>query len=424
MVAGALFAADIAVALPRGDGDRAPPLGTRSGGGKAMETADVVVIGGGVIGASIAFHLAARGCTDVLVLDASSAPGEGSTGRATGGFRAQFASRPNVLLSLIAREKLRAFADEVGVDAGFRPCGYLFLAERQETLDALLEAQRIQHRCGVHEARAVTPAEAREINPAIREDGVAGGVYCPTDGFLRPIEMLRGYAEGARRRGVRFRHGQRVRGMEVSQNGRQHVEAVRTDDGEVSAGSVVNAAGAWAAAVGRMAGVEIPVAPLRRQVAQTVPCGALPEEMPLTIFVEDGFHARVRDGRVLLLWPDEPRTEDPFSDAFDDGWLPEVTRRAHACLPCLRDVRVDRARCYAGLYEMSPDRHVLLGRAPGVDNLFLANGSSGHGVMHSPAIGQLLSEIILDGFASSMDTYDLRPSRFAEGKPNPAPEFL
>jgi sarcosine oxidase subunit beta len=389
-----------------------------------METAEVVVIGGGVIGASVAYHLAARGCTDVLVLDAGSAPGGGSTGRATGGFRAQFASHANVRLSLLSRDKLRAFPDELGVDPGYLPCGYLFLAERPETLAALLDAQKIQHECGVHEARAVTAGEARQINPAICGDGVAGGVYCPTDGFIRPLHMLRGYTEGARRLGVRFRHGRPVREMRVRTNGRTHVESVRTDDGEVAAGGVVNAAGAWAGRVARMAGVEVPVTPLRRQVAQTVPCAALPERMPLTIFVESGFHARVRDGRVLLLWPDEPRTEDPFDHAFDHGWLPEVTRRAHACLPCLREVEVDRSQCYAGLYEMSPDRHVLLGRAPGVENLFLASGSSGHGVMHSPAIGQLLAEIILDGFASSMDTYALRPSRFAEGRPNPAPEFL
>jgi sarcosine oxidase subunit beta len=389
-----------------------------------METAEVVIVGGGVIGASVAYHLAARGCTDVLVLDASAAPGEGSTGRATGGFRAQFASHANVHLSLLARRKLLAFADELGVDPGYRACGYLFLAERQETLDALLDAQTVQHECGVHEARRVTADEARDINPAICVGALAGGVYSPTDGFIRPLDILRGYAEGARRLGVRFRHGASVRSMEMRRNGRAAVTRVRTDAGDVSAAHVVNAAGAWAGRVARMAGVDVPVTPLRRQVALTVPCAALPEEMPLTIFVESGFHARVRDGRVLLLWPDEPKTADPFDHAFDGAWLPEVTRLAHAALPCLRGVDVDRARCWAGLYEMSPDRHVLLGRAPGVDNLYLANGSSGHGVMHSPALGQLLAEIILDGFASSMDTFALRPSRFAEDRPNRASEFL
>jgi sarcosine oxidase subunit beta len=386
-----------------------------------VETYDVVIVGGGVIGASAAWHLATRGCTRVLVLDAAPGPGQGSTGKATGGFRVQFGSEPNVRLSLLAREKLRRFADEVGVDPGYRPCGYLFLTEHEETLAALLEAQAMQRLLGVDDARPVTVDEALGINPAIAADGLVGGVYCPSDGFTRPLEILRGYTEAARRMGVRFAYGAAVREMRV-ENGR--VTVLRTDAGEVGAGAVVNAAGAWAGQVAAMAGADIPVTPKRRQVAVTEPFAALPECMPLTIFVESGFHLRVRDGRVVMLWSDQHDPADPFRTTFDEDWLPELLARAHRWLPCLREARVDRAACVAGLYEMSPDRHVLLGAAPGVENLYLANGSSGHGVMHSPALGQLLAEMILDGSASSMDVHPLRPSRFAEGLPNPAPEFL
>lgn len=386
-----------------------------------MQAYDVVIVGGGVIGASVAWHLASRGCTRVLVLDAAPGPALGSTGKATGGFRVQFGSEPNVRLSLLAREKLLRFADEVGVDPGYRPCGYLFLTEQRETLDALLDAQTMQRALGVNDARPVTVDEALEINPAVNVEGLVGGVYCPSDGFTRPTEILRGYTEAARRMGARFEYGARVRGIRV-ENGR--VTTVRTDAGEIAAGAVINAAGAWAGEVARMAGVEIPVAPKRRQVAVTEPFDRLPECMPLTIFVESGFHLRVRDGRVVMLWSDQHDPADPFRTTFDDDWLPEVLARAHRWLPCLREAKVDRAMCVAGLYEMSPDRHVLLGLAPGVENLYLANGSSGHGVMHSPALGQLLAELILDGSASSMDIHPLRPSRFAEGQPNPAPEFL
>jgi sarcosine oxidase subunit beta len=386
-----------------------------------MQSADVVIVGGGVIGASVAWHLASRGCTRVRVIEREAMPGEGSTGKATGGFRCQFGSDVNVRLSLLAKEKLLRFHDETGVDSGYRPCGYLFLADDPATLDLLLDAQKVQHAAGACVPRRVTPEEAREINPAISIDGLAGGTWCACDGFIRPLEMLRGYTEAAKRMGVRFDYGARVEGFRMEGD---RIAAVKTGDGEIAAGAVVNAAGAWAGEVARMAGVEIPVTPLRRQVAPTVPTDVLPDTMPLTIFVDDGFHARVRDGRVLLLWPDEPVMREPFDARFDDAWLPEVTERAHRRIPALREVPVDRGACWGGLYEMSPDRHVLLGAAPGVDNLYLANGSSGHGVMHSPALGHLLAEIILDGAASTLDVHALRPSRFAEGEPIASPELL
>jgi len=195
----------------------------------------------------------------------------------------------------------------------------------------------------------------------------------------------------------------------------------------------VDAAGAWAAEVARLAGVELPVTPLRRQVACTEPTRALPADMPMTIFADDGFHLRVRDGRVLLLWPGpaEPhgvgqgQTSAPsWSMDFDDRWLPPVVEKAHRRVPCLADVRVDRARCVAGLYEMSPDGHAIVGRAPGLRNLVLANGSSGHGVMHAPALGQLVAEEILDGHATAVDMGPLRPERFAEGRASTVPDLF
>jgi sarcosine oxidase subunit beta len=194
---------------------------------------------------------------------------------------------------------------------------------------------------------------------------------------------------------------------------------VETTSGPIEARHVVNAAGPWAGVMGRMAGTDVPVSPLRRQIAPTVPTSVLPEEMPMTIFLEDGFHLRVRDGRVLLLWPQDHAAEDPFDAGFDEAWLDGLLARAHARVPCLADVPVDRAACWAGLYEMSPDKHALLGRATNLENFWLINGSSGHGVMHAPALGQLLAEMILDGQAGTLDVHALRPSRFAEGEPNP-----
>jgi sarcosine oxidase subunit beta len=387
-----------------------------------MQTAEVVIIGGGVIGASVAYHLAARGVRDVLVLERGAAPGAGSTGRATGGFRAQFGTRVNVQLSLLSREKLLRFEEETGVNPGFQQAGYLFVAGCEEELGALVSAQTVQHECGLAEARAVDAEEVARLNPSLSLEGVAGGVYCPTDGFIRPLEILRGYTEAAARLGARFLYGVTLEGVRAGEAGK--VRTLLTSAGEVSAGACVNAAGAWASEVARLLGSEVPVKPLRRQVAITRPFDLLPEAMPMSIFVGDGFHLRVREGRVLLLWPDEPRAEDPFDTSFDEEWLTTVVTKAHARVPCLRQAEIERASCWAGLYEMSPDRHAILGRAEGFDNLYLANGSSGHGVMHAPALGQLLAETILEGSAHTLDVHALRPSRFAEGEPNVGPALL
>jgi sarcosine oxidase subunit beta len=387
-----------------------------------VRSAEVVVIGAGVIGASVAYHLAERGCESVLVLERHREPGGGSTGRATGGFRAQFGSDVNVRLSLLSREKLGRFEEELGVDPGYRPCGYLFLTGDEAQLGALRDAQEVQRAAGLGEARVVAPSEIGEINPAIRTEGLVGGVFCPTDGFIRPMRILDGYVEGAGRLGVRFEYGVECVGFEMDGKGR--IAAVRTSGGDVAAGSVVNAAGAWAALVAREAGMNLPVGPLRRQAAVTYPFDLLPEDMPMTIFTEDGFHLRVRDGRVMLLWPDEPDVADPFDESVEDAWLESVFEKAVSRVSGLSRTSIDRERCWAGLYEMSPDGHALLGRAPEIDNLYLANGSSGHGVMHAPALGQLLAEIMVDEAAGTLDARALRPSRFAESEPNLAPTLL
>lgn len=387
-----------------------------------MSRSPIVIVGAGIMGASVAWHLATRGRRDVLVLDRSRKPGAGSTGAATGGFRAQFETPIHVQLSLLAREALRRFPEQVGADPGYEPHGYLWLASREEELAALRGAHAVQHAHGLTEATLVTPEEAARLNPQLELAGIVGAAFCPSDGFLRPLQILDGYLEAARRLGVRFEWDREVLGVERGDDGA--IAALRTASGAIACEAVVNAAGAWAGALAALAGVELPVTPLRRQVATTVPTAAVPAAMPMSIFLEDGFHLRVREGRVLLLQPDVPPAGDPFACDVDPDWLDRVEHRAHVRVPALRDVPLDRARCWAGLYEMSPDRHALLGPAPGCPNLFLINGSSGHGVMHAPALGLLLAEILLDGAASTLDVRALRPSRFAEGEPNPVSALL
>jgi sarcosine oxidase subunit beta len=365
----------------------------------------IVIAGAGVIGTSIAYHLAARGVRDVVVVDRGEAPGGGSTPLATGGFRAQFATPADIALSLMSREKLIRFEDEIGVDSGYRPYGYLFIARSEQAMAQLRIANELQQTCGLPEARVIDAEEVRRINPAVVDDAIVGGTFCPTDGFIRAMKILGGYFAAAQRLGVRFEFGVTVRGMRIEGD---RIAALETSRGEVHADVFVNAAGAWAGTLG----IDIPVAPLRRQVAATIETDVLPDTMPMTVWADDGFHFRVRDRRVLLLWPDSPPSS--FKATFDPSWLPQVLAFTNARVPCLRDVPIDPDACWAGLYEMSPDHHAILGRAA-LANLYLANGCSGHGVMHAPAIGQVLSELILDG-RSSIDIHSLRPSRFAEGE--------
>jgi sarcosine oxidase subunit beta len=387
-----------------------------------MTTAAVAVIGGGVIGASVAYHLAARGWRDVVILDRGAGPGEGSTGRATGGYRAQYATAINVRLSLLAREKLCRFEAETGVDPGYSQAGYLWLGGDERELAVLRAGQRIQRAEGLSEAVEVGPEDVARLNPALATDGIAGGVFCPTDGFIRPLRMLEGYLAAGARLGVRSEWERAVTGFSCRPDGT--ISEVLTTRGPIGVAAAVNAAGPWAAAVAGWAGVALPVTPLRRQAAATVPCDLLPETMPMTIFAGDGFHFRVRDGRVLLLWPTPGVEGRPFDASVDPAWVRQVTSMAHRRVPVLRRAEVDPAACWAGLYEMSPDKHAILGPAPGCPNLFLVNGSSGHGVMHSPALGQLLAEIMSDGTATSLDVRPLRPTRFAEGEPNPVSGLL
>jgi sarcosine oxidase subunit beta len=382
---------------------------------------DVVVVGAGVIGASAAWRLAERGCR-VTVIDRASAPGGGSTGRATGGYRAQFATEINIRLSLLARETLRAFEALTGVDSGYRPYGYLLLTQSDEELASLLDAQALQHRLGLTEAVGVTVDDALRLNPALAPDTFTGGVFCPTDGFIRPLGMLEGYVAAGRRLGVEFRFDEEVLAFDREGSGR--ITTVRTSKGAHDCAAVVNAAGAWAARIAALAGIDLPVWPAKRQVAITHPYAGLPVEMPMTIFAGDGFHLRVRDDRVLLVQPQDHDSNDPFDTSFDDVWIDGVEALAHRRVPCLRAATIDRDACWAGLYEMSPDKHAILGAADEAPNLYFANGSSGHGVMHSAPLGLLVAEAIVDGAPHSLDVTALRPSRFAEGRPNPSPGLL
>ena len=374
--------------------------------------ASVVVVGGGVVGASIAYHLAKLGVRDIVVLDRGTTMGTGSTGRATGGYRAQFATPINVRLSLLSREKLKSFREETGVDSGYQPVGYLWLAHNDRQLRLLREARRMQTVEGLNEATELSLAQIPDVNAAISLDRIVGATFCPTDGYIRPLEILRGYVEAAERLGVRFMWNSTVTGMKLDDS--QAISEIKTESDTIVADNYVNAAGPWAGRIAAMAGVILPVVPLRRQAALTVPTDVLPSTMPMTLFMEDDFHMRVRDGRVVLCWPSPEPPGEPTELRADPQWIDIVAAKTRERVPALRNVAIDVPLCYAGLYEMSPDDHAIVGRSEECANLWLANGSSGHGVMHSPALGEILADLIT-GRPPAVDVNELRPSRFAEG---------
>jgi sarcosine oxidase subunit beta len=323
---------------------------------------------------------------------------------------------------MLSREKLLRFEEETGVDPGYVQAGYLWLASSEDAFAALTEANALQRHEGLAEAVIVSSLEIAKINPFISRDGVIGGAYCPTDGFIHPLRILEGYRSSAERRGARFEW--RAEAIAIDRDAAGRATAVHTKAGRVEADVVVNAAGAWARQVAALAGVDLPVEPLRRQVLPTVPTTALPERMPMTIWADHGYHLRVRDGRALLLWPSPGDPERPFDASVDLAWLDAVERMTRSRVPALRGIPVDRSAAWGGLYEVSPDKHAIVGAAGECRNFFLVNGSSGHGVMHAPALGQLLAEMVVDGGARSLDATALRPSRFMEGKPIEGPALL
>ncbi|MDA0986527.1 MAG: FAD-dependent oxidoreductase [Bacteroidetes bacterium] len=377
-------------------------------------TAEIIIIGGGVMGASLAYHLSKRGCTDVTVLEKGKAIGEGSTGKATGGFRTQFSTEVNIKLSILSRDKLKTFQEEVGIDSGYSPNGYLFIIHNQETFNKIKSIRTLQNNCGLNDVFDLSINEVQKLQPFINLQGAFGGVYCPSDGFINPINILQGYTNKAKELGVKFIYKCDCEKFEVLNN---RIVTVSTSSGVFFAETFVNAAGAWASIIAEKAGIKLNVTPLKRQVAVLQEIDLLPSKLPMTIFLEDGFHFRVRNRQLLLLNPTLPETIDPFDTKVEPNWLKKTHEISKKRIPILKHTSIDIENSWAGLYEMSPDEHAIIGKSE-LENFYFMNGSSGHGIMHAPALGQLLAEEILDGKAHSLDISALRPSRFKEGKLN------
>ena len=376
------------------------------------ETADVVIIGGGIIGSSIAYFLTEAGCSNVIVIEREAHQGKGSTGKSMGGVRAQFSTPVNIQMSLYSINFFAEFDEVVGHPADYRPHGYLFVATNEKHLDYLKANRERQIALGLKNVELVSRDDIVRTLPQIAADDVVGGTFCPTDGFVDPHSVMMGFMLRARERGARLKLDTELTGIDVAHG---HVTGVETTRGRISTRAVVNAAGAWAAQVALLAGAELPVVPLRRQLVPTEPFDKLPARFPMVIDMSTGFHFRREGLGILLAWND-PEETTGFKTDFDPSFIEKILTRAAVRVPCLADAQVNAGRAWAGLYEMTPDHHAIIGEAPNVKGLYFANGFSGHGVMHSPATGRLMSELIVDGEASLMDIKPFGIERFAEGR--------
>jgi len=376
------------------------------------ETADVVIIGGGIVGSSIAYHLTTAGCRNVLVLERETHQGKGSTGKSMGGVRAQFSTPVNIRMSLYSIPFYSHFDEVMGYPAGYRGQGYLFVATKEAHMIYLRANYERQVALGLNTVRLVSGDEIRSMFPLLRGDDIVGGSFCSTDGFVDPNSAMVGFMNRAREQGARLLRETEVTGISVDHDG---VSVVETTSGVFATRTVVNAAGAWAAQVAKLAGIDLPVEPLRRMLVPTEPFADFPHTAPMIIDMTNGFHFRPESLGFLLAWND-PEETPGYKTNFEPAFVEKVLTRAADRVPCFENLAVNPKRAWAGLYEMTPDHHPVLGPVEGVPGFFLANGFSGHGVMHAPATGKIISDLILKGHTDLIDASLLGFDRFASGK--------
>jgi len=379
-------------------------------------TADVVIIGGGIVGSSIAWHLTAAGCKNVLVVERESAQGKGSTGKSMGGVRAQFSTPVNIQMSLYSIPFYARFEETLGHPSGYRDQGYLFLATKDSHMAYLRSNFERQRALGLKTVRMVEAGEIAGMLPQLRSTDILGGSFCSTDGFVDPYSAMTGFMARAVDQGATLWKKTEVTGIvtDTSAAGRE-VSSVETSRGTVSTRVVVNAAGAWAAEVAKLATVDLPVEPLRRMLVPSEPFDDFPHSSPMVIDMSNGFHFRPEGRGFLLAWND-PEETSSYNTDFEPAFIEKILTLAANRVPAFENLAVNPKRAWAGLYEMTPDHHAILGPVPGLEGLFLANGFSGHGVMHAPATGKIVSDLILHGKTAVVDDISvLNFDRFAKG---------
>jgi sarcosine oxidase subunit beta len=372
-------------------------------------TADIVIIGGGVMGASTAYHLALRGQKNILLLEKDEFFGQGATGRCAGGVRYQFSTEINVRLSLQSIPMLERFKEEIGQDINYRKCGYLFVLTNVNDVKIFRHSLELQHNLGVQTEWLSADEINHRLPLMLFEDALAGS-FNPQDGLVEPNSVVMGYVSAAQRLGVNCLNNVQVSGIRVVAG---EIAAVETNQGMIFTRQVVNAAGPWAGLIGSMAGVDIPIVPYRRQIMTTSPIPKLPQDFPFVLDFAQSLYFH-KEGQGILTGMSNHKEKAGFDQNVDKEFEMINLEAAIARMPCLEIASL--LSHWAGLYEVTPDAHPIYGKTP-VAGFTIVSGFSGHGFMHGPISGKLMSEIILDDDFQTVDVSKLDLARFEEDRP-------
>ena len=369
------------------------------------KTADVVIIGGGVMGTSTAYHLAGKGVKDIVLVEKEPFFGMMSTGQCAGGIRHQFSSEINVRLSIESIRMLERFPEEMGQDIDLRFTGYLFLLTHQEDIAAFRANVALQHSLGVMTHWLEAGELARRL-PLMNLEGVLAGTLYERDGLCDPASLVQGYVTNARRLGARLFNDTQAMSIRTVAG---RIRAVETNQGIIETPVVVNACGAWAPQIGHMLGVDIPIEPIRRQIVVTTPIPEVPPDFPFIIFFHESLYFH-REGEGILTGKSNPDETPGYKLSVDPEWEMLHMDEAMVRMPLLK--KAGLLSHWAGLYEVTPDAHPILGRIPTVEGFYLMAGFSGHGLMHGPVVGLLMAEEVVDGRAHTVDIDPFRYDRF------------
>jgi sarcosine oxidase subunit beta len=371
-------------------------------------TADIVIIGGGVMGASAAYHLAQRGMKNIVLLEKEEFFGTGATGRCAGGVRYQFSTEINVKLSIESLPMIERFGDEIGQDVNYRQCGYLLIATDERDATTFKHNVELQNGLGV-QTQLLSGDEVRARLPLMKFEDAIAGTFNQKDGIVDPNSVVGGYVSAAQKMGVKAFTRAEVTGICTSGD---EVEAVETTQGTIQTRMILNAAGPWAGQIGEMAGVQIPIVPIRRQMFTTNPLSEIPEDFPFVIDFAQSLYFH-REGEGLLIGMSNQEEKAGFDQNVDEEFEFVNLEAAIARMPLLE--RASRASHWAGLYEVTPDAHPIFGGS-NLKGFTICAGFSGHGFMHGPVAGKLMSEYILDGKFSTLDVSLLDLARFEQGR--------